>query len=377
MNFEVWGVKFEFNVRDFFLFFFSLLIFVLALQLMKASVEYSAHLGERLFPYTYDPISSLGAGWLLSNFILSGSPVAAIAISFFSSDLLPYTSAYSIIMGSRIGATFMVFFIGMLAYLRGRGEKESMLVGVIAFWVTLLTCLGALILGYVFHYLGFDVAFPSQLTFPYFSEISLLLGFLSEFVVPKISPLFSFLLSIGLIMGSIKLLDKSLPKLEVGKELRKIERIKKIKEAGKEKVEKIKKATAMPVPKSRPLFAFLIGLFFTAIAASAAITLTILVPFFLHRKISKADIIPYILGVNLSTFNDTLLVAMLTTTPLAPSLVMNCIFSTFLITLLIALNYRSFSQKIFTWSNFLIKRRRYLLGLCIGFFLVPFLLTLL
>ena len=47
----------------------------------------------------------VGFGWLGSYAVLSGSPVAAIALSLFSKGVLSDTETFAMINGSRMGAS--------------------------------------------------------------------------------------------------------------------------------------------------------------------------------------------------------------------------------------------------------------------------------
>ena len=81
----------------------GLFVFILALELLKKGAGGIAPLFERL---SVDGVwDSLGMGWLMAYVVLSGSPVAAIALTLFSSDVISAVQTFAMITGSRLGAS--------------------------------------------------------------------------------------------------------------------------------------------------------------------------------------------------------------------------------------------------------------------------------
>ena len=83
----------------------SLYLFILAISLMKLGARgitpWLSELG-----FISNGANSLGFGWLFAYFIMSGSPVAAAALTFFDANLIDKISAFTMITGSRLGAKF-------------------------------------------------------------------------------------------------------------------------------------------------------------------------------------------------------------------------------------------------------------------------------
>jgi hypothetical protein len=94
-----------------------------------------------------NPLNSLGFGWLFAYLIMSGSPVAAAALTFFDSGVIDKLSAFTMITGSRMGASFIVLFIGFIYVLRGRDRGTNLGMGLLALVVTGSTYLVSLALG--------------------------------------------------------------------------------------------------------------------------------------------------------------------------------------------------------------------------------------
>ncbi|HUS85496.1 MAG TPA: hypothetical protein VMX56_10140, partial [Anaerolineales bacterium] len=130
------------------LFIISSSLFILAILLMKEGAQsYSSFIRDSL--KIDNPLNSLGFGWLFAYLIMSGSPVAAAALTFFDSGVIDMLSAFTMITGSRLGASFIVLFIGFIYVLRGRDRGTNLGMGLMALAVTGSTYLVALALGCV------------------------------------------------------------------------------------------------------------------------------------------------------------------------------------------------------------------------------------
>ena len=74
-------------IRKLLLFLPAMYLFILAVQIMKTGAAAIGPDIEGQFPFA-NGISTLGFGWLGAYFVLSGSPVAATAISLFGAGTL-------------------------------------------------------------------------------------------------------------------------------------------------------------------------------------------------------------------------------------------------------------------------------------------------
>ena len=91
----------------------AIFLFILAIQLMKAS---AAPIGARLRETGLidNAVMTLGFGWFGAYIVLSGSPVAAVALTFFSQGVLTPLQTFTMLSGSRLGASFIVLLVGSL-----------------------------------------------------------------------------------------------------------------------------------------------------------------------------------------------------------------------------------------------------------------------
>ena len=134
----------------------GLLVFILALDLLKEGARDYGRAMVALFNVT-SPVSALGFGWLLAYMFLSGSPVAAIAITFFAAGTLDALQTFTMITGSRLGASLIVLVVGFFYYLRGYRRAASVAIGVLALLTTAAIYLPAMALGYWALTSGFEI----------------------------------------------------------------------------------------------------------------------------------------------------------------------------------------------------------------------------
>src|SRR3954464_11276997 len=125
----------------------GLALFILALEMLKAAAR---ELAPLLLQWRVAGLrQSVGFGWLGAYVVLSGSPVAAIALTLYSSRAITDLATLGMITGSRLGASFIVLFVGFIYYLRGQRRVASVAIGVLAFSVTATIYLPALTLGVI------------------------------------------------------------------------------------------------------------------------------------------------------------------------------------------------------------------------------------
>src|SRR3990170_5359710 len=127
----------------------ALFLFVLAIQLMK---EGAKALGPSLTdsPLFSNAFSTLGAGWLGAYVVLSGSPIAAVALSLFVGGATTQLQTFTMLSGSRLGASFVVLLVGFLYAVRNRGHNraEAIGMGVLALSLTAVVYVPGMVIGY-------------------------------------------------------------------------------------------------------------------------------------------------------------------------------------------------------------------------------------
>lgn len=269
----------------------GLALFILALELLKAAARELTPLLELW--HVSGLQESVGFGWLGAYVVLSGSPVAAIALTLFSSGAITDLATLGMITGSRLGASFIVLFVGFLYYLRGQRRVASVAIGVLGFVVTATIYLPALALGTLILQRGWldgvrfgtPAALDSFIDFMFDPVVHLVQTYLPFWGV--------FFVGMGAMLVAFKLFDGVLP--EVDPENSRFGNV----------------ANAI----YRPMVMFLIGALFTSMTLSVSVSLTLLVPLSTRGYIRRENVIPYIMGANITTFVDTLFASLLLNSP--------------------------------------------------------------
>jgi len=275
----------------------AIFLFILALQVLKEGAGGLRPLLERFD--VAGGINSLGFGWLGAHLVLSGSPVAATALTLFAARVTTDVETFAMIAGSRMEAAFVVLLVGFTYYLRGRGGVTSVFVGVLDFLVTATVYLPALVMGYLMLVSGwldgFHLSLPGQAS----DLMALTYDPLVERMTSYLPDWGSFLLGLGLLLVSFNIFDRALPELDPEhSRFREIPRI-----------------------IYRPAVMFLFGSAVTMIVPSVSVSLGLLVPFSARGYVRRENIIPYIMGANVATFSDTLLASLLVNAPQAFAIV--------------------------------------------------------
>jgi Na+/phosphate symporter len=260
----------------------GVLLFVLALELLKHG---AGGVGPILHAAGVSGLAGgVGVGWLGACLLLSGSPVAAVALSLLASSTLSTAETFGMISGSRLGASFVVLVIGGLEDLRaGRREARSAYIGVAALVATAVTYLPAMGLAWLalergalagLRLEGRGLEGPAEALFgPTLHAASALLPRGALFVA-----------GVLLLLLAFKTFDRALPDLAS------------------------RRGPLLPADHVvyRPWFMFGVGLATTALTLSVSVAISLLVPLAAHGYVRRENVWPYILGANVTTLLDTL-----------------------------------------------------------------------
>jgi putative Mn2+ efflux pump MntP len=127
----------------------------------------------------------------------------------------------------------------------------------------------------------------------------------------------------------------------------------------------------------RPVVTFLMGAAMTSLTMSVSVSLSLLVPLSVRGFVRRENVIPYILGANITTFVDTLIAAALLSNPAGVTVVLVQMISVTVVSgIILITSYRFYVRTIESLVKIIGKRRINLmvyLGLILG---VPFLLLL-
>ena len=332
----------------------ALWLFVLALQLIKTG---ASGLRPVLDSVSADGVlGHLGFGWFGSYVVMSGSPIAAVAMSLYAGGATSDLETFAMINGSRLGASLIVLVVGFVSYVTGRRNPDGLYIGVVALLtgITLWTPavpLGLLVLdkGWLD---GVRVSSPGGLS-----------SFVSTISNPAVNPLNDALprlavlgCGLGSLIGAFTLFDRSLPSLE-----RPGPRF---------------EALSRALQQRYAMFAF--GTLVTLLTLSVSLSVTILVPLALKGYVRRDRVIPYVMGANIATWVDTLLAALLLNSPHAFTIVLTemLVGGSISLTVLFLL-YGPYTRMILAAAHIVSSSRRNLLLFLASLFVMPLVLLVL
>ncbi len=342
----------------------GLALFLFALLLMRAG---AAHLTPVLAEAGRlpSPWHSLGLGWLMACLTLSGSPVAAAAVSLQDAQALSPAATLTMLTGSRLGASFVLFLIG-LRYAWRRGHPwNSLTTGFVTFWVTATTYLPATALGlFLLPYVPvpwiarWRPPFLPALLEPFRAFVQTIEGILRSGMsrgFGKPAPesaigISLFLLGFFLVGIALQALDRAIP------------------------FPHLTRAEADPPPDS-PWPIFGLGLAVTALTMSVSVSIGLLVPSVTRGWIRREHLIPYVMGANISTFMDTLLAALALGNPAAVGVVLTEMISVSAISAgILFAGYRWYRGLLIRVFEIMMDRRMLLSLFLIAFLCMPLIL---
>ena len=335
----------------------ALFLFVGALQLMKtgaASLDF-------LQPGGYlvrNPGSTLGLGWLGALFVLSGSPIAATSLTLVAAGEGAAAGAqhfteiqgFTMLTGSRLGAAFVVLLTAVIFAARAKeGERMAPLsTAVMALSTTALIYIPAAFIGFgilnwgPFH--SMNLQFPGQFA----DLIDVVYGGILD-RVESWPALLVFLGGLGILLVSFKIIDTVLPQMDG---------------------ERFDEKKLSWLSRKWPMFG--LGCLVALITMSVSVALTVLVPLVAKGYAKRENIIPYILGANITTLGDTMLAAFALHSPAAVRIVLaEVIATTTLSVILLTFFYPQTRRAIWRFQRMMVKSRPRLLVFTAALFLVP------
>ncbi len=336
------------------LFLGSLYLFMVAITLMKDGARALTPLVQGLLDVS-NAANALGFGWLFAYLIMSGSPVAAAALTFFNAGAVGQLGAFAMVSGSRLGASFIVLFIGFLYVLRGRDRATSLGMGLLSLLVTATTYLPSLLLGAFLLQSGTldGVQFRSGALLT--SAVEVVVEPVAGVATALLPQWAIFLTGLGIILFSFHLFDKCLPQMTL----------------------KESQVGWMSRLVYRPWVMLTLGALVTLVSMSVSLSLSILVPLSARGFVRRENVIPYIMGANITTFIDTLFAAVLLGYPPAFTVVLVGMVSIAAVSMLVlATVYRRYLRAMLNAVAWVTASNRNLALFMAGIFAVPVVLIL-
>jgi len=240
--------------------------------------------------------------------------------------------------------------------LRGRNRAESLGMGLVSFCVTGSTYLAALVPGY---YLLSDGRLDT-LQLQSGALLSSVIDSLFEPIVSWVDALLPgwmlFILGLAVILFSFRLFDDLLPTEAL-------------------KNSRVGKLSRLAY---KPIVMFILGSLITLVSMSVSVSISILVPLSQRGFVRRENVIPYIMGANITTFIDTLLAAVLLQNPRAFTVVLVEMISISLVSALILFFlYSRYERSVLQFVDWLVHRNRNLAAFIAVIFVAPLLLLVL
>jgi len=127
----------------------------------------------------------------------------------------------------------------------------------------------------------------------------------------------------------------------------------------------------------KPWTMFLLGCIVATLTLSVSVALTVLVPLAVKGYVKRDEALPYIMGANITTLADTLVVAMLQHTPVAARIVLaEAIGVTIVSLLILAFIYGPVKRAVIGLDDWLVARNIRLAGFVVVLFMIPIALLL-
>ena len=330
----------------------GMFFFILGIQLMKNVAGLVGPLLQTVLGrFTDTAWHALAFGWLSAYAVLSGSPVAAMALSFYATGYMTAETTFFMIMGSRLGAAFIVLVIGAVAVARGKPREKALAMGVLSFLVTYSIYIPAILFGWLL--IRLDVHRWIEIPTP-----SILLDYINRYFNPIVAwivdrfrdvPILAFLIAAVAIYAGLALFDKAFGQREV-QEL---------------------KSPRMHRYLKHPAVAFAVGALVTLASTSVSLSFGLLVPLYLNGYIDRREIVPYMMGANITTFIDTLIAAFLYGCGIAANIVFIEMASVTLFSIVALSGYGRYSRAIDRAYTWIFHHNWALAGFVILLFAVP------
>lgn len=335
----------------------ALWLFLVAIAVMKEGAQ---PLGDLLGGSTLtDSVpSTLGFGWLGAMLVMSGSPVAVASLTLLSGDVISVEQSLSMLTGSRLGAAFVVLTVSFLYAIRSSAPREqrraSASIGIYCLVLTAIVYVPAL--AFALPLLSSGRLDSIELLAP-----GVVLDIVDKVIAPAVdvfvaivpeTPGLLFLAGLLLLLLSVRLVDLALPDADDAAHM--------------------EEHTDWRSKKWRM---FALGSLVALVTMSVSVALTVLVPAVSKGYFRRRQVMPYIMGANITTLGDTLLVALLLDNQDAVHVVLAELITITVITLLLLTFAYGFLQvQVTRFADWILDARPRIFGFIAFLFVVPMLL---
>lgn len=329
----------------------SLVVFLFGVRLLGATTEAAAApLGQVFDRYVATDARALGVSWLATYALTNGSVVAALSVSLFETGIVRASQLFLMLAGSRLGAAAVVVLIGGLDYLQKRRYTlgEAISLGVLTFLLTHTVYVPATALGY------FTLPWRERLLGPVSGRIEFavrplgLFESATEAIVQVAGAAPAFVLALLVLLASLNAFDRVLKRVDTGW------------------------LRARVFRRFRNRWVALgLGVFVTGFTTSVAFSLGVIVPLYNRGYLERREVVPYVLGANVGTFFDTVVVAVVLESPEGVALVLSLLVAGTVVTIGVMLAFPAYFGVVESLQSRLVEDRRYLAAFLVSLVIVP------
>lgn len=263
-----------------------LYVFIGALQIIKTGAGALDVFSSGGF-LVHNAGSTLGLGWIGAMLTLSGSTAAAAAMGLTAAGSISEVQGFTMVTGARLGAAFVVLLIAALYVMRSgtQGRRRATVsTAVMALSITAVIYVPGALIG--LSILKGPIAGVTLSAPPSFGNlIDLLYGWMLT-PIETWSPALLFVGGVALLAISFRALDALVPAVDK---------------------EQFEGSRLSWLQRKWPMF--LLGIAVVIATLSVSVALTVLVPLVAKGYVKRENLIPYIVGADLGTLVDKLLVA--------------------------------------------------------------------
>lgn len=230
--------------------------------------------------------STFGLGWIGAMLTLSGSTMATTGLTLTATGTISEIQGFTMVTGARLGAAFVVLLVAVIYALRnpGPGRRKTVSVAVLALAITAVIYVPGAVIGFFLlqseTFAGVHLIAPPA----FGSVIEALYNWLLT-PIESWPPLILFIGGVGLLVFAFKSIDALVPEIDETRFQGRLGWLR----------------------RKWPMF--FLGFFVVIATLSVSVALTVLVPLVAKGYVKREHLIPYIIGADLGTLVDKLLIA--------------------------------------------------------------------
>jgi hypothetical protein len=276
--------------------------------------------------------------------------VAATTISLFGAKAITELETLTMLSGSRLGASFIVLVTGFLYTIRHKSQRSAGLsVGIQAMTMTMVQYLPGMLLAFLIFRSGALDGVQWHASGKLDAVLGRLWGPFVDAAETHLPGWAMFVVGIATILVSFNLIDRVLPHVDSNST-----------------------ASKRRSWLKHPWTMFFLGCVVATLTLSVSVALTVLVPLAVKGYVKRDEALPYIMGANITTLADTLVVAMLQKTPVAAQIVLaEAIGVTIVSLVILAFFYGPTKRSVLQLDDWLVSDNRRLGAFVGALFVVP------